>query len=79
MTATTLVTLGTGRVLEVKGDYAAVSTALAPRQMSENGTRELTLAQGGQITIAREAVLTVEAAETAAKVPMGFGRELVTA
>lgn len=67
----TLVTLSTGRVLEVEGTYEDVRATLAPRQLSETGRRELRQTSGEPIDIATEAVLSVESALTE-QTPIGF-------
>lgn len=74
---TTLVTLATGRVIEVEGAYEAVRTFLAPRQLSETGKRELKTTQG-PMEVATAAVLTVEPKAEAAET-IGFARALETA
>lgn len=74
MTATTLLTLGTGRTLEARGGYEDLTTYLAPRTLTaDDGRRELTLADGRKVTLNATAVLMIEeAAANDDRHPLGF-------
>lgn len=69
---TTAVTLANGRTVEVQGGYDEIVGTLRPRQLSETGTRELTLANGQRLTIAVTGVLAVEETTETTRRPIGF-------
>jgi imidazoleglycerol phosphate synthase glutamine amidotransferase subunit HisH len=76
--ATTLITLATGRTLEVEGTYSDITAALTPRQLSETGQRELRKADGELARIALGAILLIEQGEEKRerKGAIGFSRAL---
>jgi hypothetical protein len=73
MTATTLITTLDGRTFEVKGRQQDIAATMKARTLSDDdGMRTLVLADGEEVTMARQFVALIAGAQQIKRNAIGF-------